>query len=451
MPTLCSTIVFRALALAGVLGVVLGCESVERLDRKISEAVAADPGMPLTIREEPELRVRVEKGASKAKIDGAPAVVVRPVGVGTPVQLATPLTITSGQTGIRLFAGKSSEATDFPFGTMIEVLPAPGGTVTAAGQQPMAPMVRLNGVAYPGFLIVRPNWQDYPERFDVVNVVGMESYLPGVLAHELPKDWARQAFEMQAVAARTYALHERERARLAGTFFDVEDTTTDQVFGGASELTVAVEAVRATRGMVLTHRGSLLRAYYSSTCGGRPSSAAEVWPTGRGYAFNLAAPLQGKQRASACTPSKFYRWDATRSDDDLSQRIRAWSLINKHPAANITRLREVNVRTRNQADRPATYTLRDSTSREFTMTAEELRAACNQSVSTLSPIKDEARVMSGDMEFEFWADRVRIHGRGFGHAVGMCQWCASGFAQQGWDWRKMAATFYPGAEVKDAY
>jgi peptidoglycan hydrolase-like amidase len=33
----------------------------------------------------------------------------------------------------------------------------------------------------------------------------------------------------------------------------------------------------------------------------------------------------------------------------------------------------------------------------------------------------------------------------------MCQWCAKGFADLGWDWRKMIRTFYPGTEVQKVY
>src|SRR5207248_1928652 len=100
------------------------------------------------------------------------------------------------------------------------------------------------------------------------------------------------AYEAQAVAARSYALHERERASALGLAFDVESSDKDQVYGGASASGPVREAVASTRGVVLMDGEKLLRAYFSSTCGGRAASARDTWPIGPGYEFNLAAPLQ---------------------------------------------------------------------------------------------------------------------------------------------------------------
>jgi stage II sporulation protein D len=58
------------------------------------------------------------------------------------------------------------------------------------------------------------------------------------------------------------------------------------------------------------------------------------------------------------------------------------------------------------------------------------------------------RVNSGDLEIEVWADQVTIRCRGWGHGVGMCQWCAKGMADEQQDWRSMMKVFYPGAEAE---
>jgi stage II sporulation protein D len=47
--------------------------------------------------------------------------------------------------------------------------------------------------------------------------------------------------------------------------------------------------------------------------------------------------------------------------------------------------------------------------------------------------------------------QVVIRGRGFGHGVGMCQYCARAMAARGDDWREMVLRFYPGARVERAY
>jgi SpoIID/LytB domain protein len=167
-------------------------------------------------------------------------------------------------------------------------------------------------------------------KLDVIETIPMETYLAGVVGAELYKDWPETAFKVQAVCARTYALHERERANSQQRDFDLESTTADQAYSGGAHLPVAVKAVSETRGVVVTWQGQLLRAYYSSTCGGRTASAADIWPTGPGYEFNLDAPIQAHHRESACEISPRYRWEAVRDRVELSKRVKEWGRANAH-------------------------------------------------------------------------------------------------------------------------
>ena len=279
----------------------------------------------------------------------------------------------------------------------------------------------------------------------------IESYLPGVLAKELYKDWPRQTFEAQAVAARTYALQERQRARAEARVSDVEDSTADQVFGGTGNLMVAAEAAHATRGWTLTDQGRLIRAYFSSQCGGRPASAAEVWSTRSIPLFNQIDILQGKPRQTYCQRSPLYRWNVNRTADDFNKRLRAWGRAKGNQLAQLSRVRSVEPKTRNEAKRPTRYTLMGDNGREYVLAAEEFREACNWPVEGLTPITRENRLHSGDVEVAIYANEVRILGRGFGHGVGMCQWCAKGMAESGMDWRSMVEQFYPGVDVRKLY
>ncbi|MBY0461508.1 MAG: hypothetical protein K2V38_29675, partial [Gemmataceae bacterium] len=124
---------------------------------------------------------------------------------------------------------------------------------------------------------------------------------------------------------------------------------------------------------------------------------------------------------------------------------------NDNPVSRITRVREVSVLERNDAQRPNAYQLIDSEGTKYRLSAEELRFALNQPVPGLAPITPENRVNSGDFEVDIWASSVRVRGRGFGHGVGMCQYCAKGMADNGMDWGTMVRKFYPGAEVQKAY
>ena len=106
-------------------------------------------------------------------------------------------------------------------------------------------------------------------RFDLVNVVGLEHYLKGVVPREMPASWgddAPAALRVQAVAARSYALS----TMTPTTTFDLFDDDRSQVYGGVSaEDPRSTRAVVTTRGTVLTYDGSVITAFFFSTSGGR--------------------------------------------------------------------------------------------------------------------------------------------------------------------------------------
>ncbi|GJQ30127.1 MAG: cell division protein [Phycisphaerae bacterium] len=442
-----------------VLGVMMGlvacvtgaCNTVHGLREDIREVrerpsgQADDQAGVIAFKGEPDMRVRVAAGVDVRKISGPDRLVVRPVagGKAAPVTVRGPVTVSSSDKGVAV-AHPEGRAV-FPFGEDVEIAPA-----TTDGQA-SAVSLQVESTRYPGFVTIRPRWSVNPVSFDVVVSMPVETYLPGVLTHELWSTWPRQTFEAQAIAARTYALHERGRSRTEGRAYDVEDSTNDQVYGGSTTAIVPLEATRATRGLVITNKGRLLRAYYSSTCGGRPSSAGAVWRTDAGYEFNLAEPLQGQSRQAYCQASKHYRWEVTRTDDDVNRRLRSWGKANSHVVRDLTRLRRVEVEKTNAAGRPDRYALIDEGGRTYSLSAEELRNAFNASANGVGPLTMENTVKSGDLEVEVWANQVKVRGRGWGHGVGMCQWCAKGMADAGLDWATMLRAFYPGAEVVKAY
>jgi stage II sporulation protein D len=44
--------------------------------------------------------------------------------------------------------------------------------------------------------------------------------------------------------------------------------------------------------------------------------------------------------------------------------------------------------------------------------------------------------------------RMEVHGTGYGHGVGMCQWGAIGRARAGQDYREILLTYYRGARIE---
>lgn len=134
---------------------------------------------------------------------------------------------------------------------------APRGEAAFVSTQPIA----LAGAStYRGLLRLTPA--------GVVNVVGLETYLRGVVAREVPASWPRDAVRAQAVAARTYAVFERGNVS-AGRDYDLCDTAACQVYAGAAgEHPDSDAAVAATAGEVRTYEGEPIFAQFSASNGG---------------------------------------------------------------------------------------------------------------------------------------------------------------------------------------
>jgi stage II sporulation protein D len=108
----------------------------------------------------------------------------------------------------------------------------------------------------------------------VVNTVGLEPYLWGVVPSEMPDRWPAEALQAQAVVARTYALSHLEK----GGDFDLYADTRSQVYGGiAAESAPARDAVNATAGRVVLYGGDLAQTFFFSSSGGKTANVQDVW------------------------------------------------------------------------------------------------------------------------------------------------------------------------------
>jgi stage II sporulation protein D len=192
------------------------------------------------------------------------------------------------------------------------VLGSPLRIRTASGQRrrlaspvrfrPGSAVLRLSGNRYRGLLRVRTR----SGRLSAVNDIGLEPYIKGVIAWEMPASWHPQALSAQAVVARTYGLVSRR----SGAWFDLYDDTRSQVYGGVrAEHPRTNDAVNATRGEVVRSNGALAWTFYHSTSGGMTASRQDEWgPPGIPYLVSVNDPHDDL--------SPHHRWGSTDGDDD---------------------------------------------------------------------------------------------------------------------------------------
>jgi stage II sporulation protein D len=159
--------------------------------------------------------------------------------------------------------------------------------------------LRLDGNAYRGTLVVHAE----RARLSVVNRIGLDLYLRGVVPWEMPDDWHPEALKAQAVVARSYALATLK----PGKRYDLYADTRSQVYGGIrAEAWTTNRAIAATAGRVLTWSGRIATTFYHSTSGGRTVAVQEAWPraTAVPYLVSVADPHD--------RISKHHRWGPVR-------------------------------------------------------------------------------------------------------------------------------------------
>ena len=277
----------------------------------------------------------------------------------------------------------------------------------------------------------------------VVNRLGLESYLAGVLSAEMgrrePHD--QPALLAQAVVSRTFAVKNLGKREAAG--FDLLPTVADQVYGGVdSETGQAWDAVRRTRHQVLTYRGRVIDPFFSSTCGGTTAAGVEVFRAAeRPYLQSL--PDVSPTGEAYCRLSPRFRWREEWTGDQLTQTVRRFlPAVSSIGGSGIIAIRNVAITERTGSGRVAAVAI-------------QLAGQGGESVVVRGPdIRRVLRPTTGRLllsaQFSLTAGRqggrvrqLTIDGAGAGHGVGFCQWGAVGRARAGQEYDEILAAYFP--------
>ncbi|MEC4805437.1 MAG: SpoIID/LytB domain-containing protein [Jaaginema sp. PMC 1079.18] len=248
-------------------------------------------------------------------------------------------------------------------------------------------------------------------RLSAINHVDLEDYLYSVVGAEAIASWPLEALKAQAVAARSYALHERSQSR--SSLYDLDTTTFTQVYKGlASEASSTHQAVQATTGEVIVYNRQAILAAFHSSSGGHTENAEDVWTSPLPY-------LRGVVDYDRQAP--VYQWSKSYTAKELSRLIGGVGTIQScipertTPHGRIITMRIVGS---------------GGTTR---LSGAQIRSALGlrSRLFTITP--------SGN--------GFIVQGRGFGHGVGMSQWGAQSLASRGWDYRQILGHYYRNAAL----
>ena len=195
------------------------------------------------------------------------------------VLLATGQASFTGATGITGSRTRLTAATTYtvkPAGAKLTIATAAGKTVGTFSAPLTVTAPSTAPLSVPGMGAYRGALQFSPVGGGVqtVDTVGLDDYVRGVVAGEMPSSWAPAALEAQAVAARTYAI----TTTVGGNGYDLYDDTRSQMYGGVKSETAATDAaVAATSGQIVTYEGKPAVTYFFASSGGYTESIQNVW------------------------------------------------------------------------------------------------------------------------------------------------------------------------------
>lgn len=241
----------------------------------------------------------------------------------------------------------------------------------------------------------------------------LEDYIIGVVAAEMPAEFAEEALKAQAIIARTYALKYLEKDRT------LSDTEATQSYKDENELrkmwgdkydyyiSKIAKCASATEGLVLKYRGQYIECVYHSTSNGRTENAQNVWGNYFPYLTSVDSPYD--------TSNKNFSFETFYSYDEISQKL----------SIAVDNMTDFAILERTDGNRVKTVSI-------------------GETIFGGVRFRSLLGLRSADFEFIKTTEGVVIKTRGYGHGVGMSQYGANGMAKAGFNASEILTHYYQG-------
>jgi stage II sporulation protein D len=347
-----------------------------------------------------EIRVALERSATKAEIDGDG---------GT-------FTITSGENGARFNAGEPTKilAEGTADGIKINHKVYP---VRVARVESSSGTFSFNGKKFRGYLLL---WDGPNGAVDVINHLPLESYITSVVSMEMPKSWPLEAQKAQTIAARTYALYKRQEN--AGNNFDVAMDVSDQAYGGVEgESEASAQAVSATQGIVLMYENRLALTYFHSNSGGKTETASEIF-RGMNQPYLKSVPCRYANK------SPYFTWQLNIKMSEIEAAMSRNGMFSG-------KIGEVSVYSHTSSGRV----------RQLKIYGRNKTAIVDAGAFRLAV--GGTRFKSTKFTIRRFGQSLSFVGNGYGHGVGLCQWGAKGMADEKRNYKEILSHYYPGTTL----
>lgn len=255
-----------------------------------------------------------------------------------------------------------------------------------------------------------------------IDNIGLEEYIVGVLAGEMPIYFELEALKAQAVAARSYALKRMEYNK--DNEYDVVDSIMNQVYldrdylkeawgsSYTSNINKLIRAVNETSGEYLDYDGGIADALFFSTSNGYTENSDVV------FSFDVPYLKSVDSKWDESVSSVFHS-SITISVSDFLQKMKI-SNSDKVVFSDI---------------------VKSDTGRVISININGVDFKGMDVYNNLG-------LKSLDFSLEQVGSNVVINTSGYGHGVGMSQYGALGMAKNGYNYRDILFHYYTGVTIK---
>ncbi len=323
-------------------------------------------------------------------------------------------------------------------------------------------ILSLEGVSYRG----RINFYHNGQTLAAINELGLDDYLKGVVAKEMPSSWHIEALKAQSVVARNYVLTNSTKHLSSG--FHVCNTVHCQLYGGLSAETARTnQAVDETSGVVMYYDGQPAEGYFHSSSGGRTESSVNFWNEHRPYLVGV------DDTAGLGSPHDEWRVELSANDirvqlagnaihigeiqalsiTSVSENGRVLEMVIQGSAGSYT-LKKDRIRTILGSSRVKSifFTFENAIAATAMQAAVPSidRSSLESAFAALRAVVDRQGAQSVVPQTQILTQRVSssgkfvLLGRGYGHGVGMSQYGAKNLAEAGRDYRQILTHYFTG-------
>ena len=301
----------------------------------------------------------------------------------------------------------------------------------------------------------------------VINYVGMDDYVKGVLPYEMTPSWNIEALKAQAVCSRSYAWGSMGKHEEAYGF-DVCNTTNCQVYRGATQATENSDnAVDETAGEILYYEDKPVIGFFFSSDGGATEDAKNVWGYDYPYLRGVKDPYEDTETAYVGY------WSKTLTAEEIGEKLRAAGKaigeVCNVAITQVTAMGNVNELTITDTDgkmvvltNASCRTTLGLNSIRYTVTGSEGTSGSVRPTRPVAPVGVISRLLgspiaiastvdgsAGDAGVSAAGSSFTFDGAGWGHHVGMSQHGAKCMADKGFDYEEILTFYFTDIEVGD--